>query len=137
MREKLPDHAEAVLNRVRKELANARFAYVFGSVLTAAFGDESDLDVAVDTGKPLTPGERLDLVEALTAAVGRDVDLVDLRAADPVIKMQVLRCGRPLLVNDQNAQYAFAMTALSEYLDLKLDRAPVEAMVARSRALPV
>lgn len=43
MREKLPDHAEAVLDRVRTELATARFAYVFGSVLTAAFGDESDL----------------------------------------------------------------------------------------------
>jgi predicted nucleotidyltransferase len=130
------DRAGQVLEELRQALAGARFAYVFGSILTAAFGDESDVDVAVDFGKPLAPAERLELAATLAAAAGRDVDLVDLRTADPVIKMQVLRNGRPLLVNDRLASSAFAMSALSEYFDLKLDRAPVEAMIARSRALP-
>ncbi len=136
MREAKRERAEEVLDHVRQMLAGARFAYAFGSVLTAAFGDESDVDVAVDFGRPLTPARRLELVAELAVAVGKDVDLVDLCTADPVIKMQVLRYGRPLLVNDQGARYAFAMTTLSEYFDLKLDRAPVEAMIARSRALP-
>ena len=136
MREAKSERAEEVLDHLRQILATARFAYAFGSILTAAFGDESDVDVAVDFGRPLTPAGRIELVATLAGAVGRDVDLVDLCAADPVIKMQVLKYGRPILANDETARYAFAMTALSEYLDLKLDRAPVEAMIARSRALP-
>jgi predicted nucleotidyltransferase len=126
--------AEAILDRLRGELAGARFAYVFGSIVTGAFGDESDVDVAVDFGEPLTPTGRIELAAVLAAAAGRDVDVVDLRASDPVIKMQVLKYGRLLLANDQPACYSFAMNTLSEYIDLKLDRAPVEAMIARSHA---
>jgi len=136
MREPTVPIAQEILDRLRHELAGARFAYVFGSVLTAAFAEESDVDVAVDFGAPLAPARRMALLASLAAALGRDVDLVDLRRADPVIKMQVLRYGRPLLVNDQPACNAFAMTTISEYLDFKLDRAPVEAMIARTRAVP-
>jgi predicted nucleotidyltransferase len=135
MREASALQARTVLDRLRRELAGARFAYVFGSILTEAFGDESDVDVAVDFGAPLTATGRLALSGTLAVALGRDVDIVDLRAADPVIKMQVLRYGHLLVEGDQASRYAFEMTALSEYMDLKLDRAPVEAMIARSRAL--
>ncbi len=135
MRPDFPDRGDDALYRLRPVLASACFAYVFGSVLRASFNDESDIDLAVDFGRALTPAQRLDLATALSRAAARDVDLVDLRAADPVIKMQVLRYGRPLVINDQAAAYSFAMTTLSEYFDLKLDRAPVEAMIARSRAV--
>jgi predicted nucleotidyltransferase len=127
--------APEILDRLRRELADARFAYVFGSILTAAFGEESDVDVAVDLGEPLTPARRYELAADLVAATGREVDVIDLRTADPIIKMQVLRYGRLLLANDQRACYSFAMHTLSEYVDLKIDRAPVEAMIARSRAV--
>lgn len=127
--------AQNILDRLRVGLAGARFAYAFGSVVNGSLGPESDVDVAVDFGAPLTFDARLELAAALDAAVGRKVDIVDLRAADPVIKMQVLRYGRPLLTNDLSARYKFAMNTLSEYFDLKLDRAPVEAMVARPHAL--
>ena len=127
--------AEEILERLRRELARARFVYAFGSVVNGSLGPESDVDVAVDFGAPLTFDARLELTAALATAVGRKVDIVDLYAADPIIKMQVLRYGRPLLTNDLSARHAFAMNAVSEYLDLKLDRAPIEAMIARPHAL--
>ncbi len=130
-----PERTDEILERLRHELAGARFAYAFGSVVNGSLSSESDVDVAVDFGAPLTFDARLELAAALATAVGRKVDIVDLRAADPVIKMQVLRYGRPFLTNDLSARYAFAMNTLSEYIDLKLDRAPVEAMTARPRAL--
>ena len=50
-----------LLERVRPHLEGARFAFVFGSFGTPAFGDESDLDLAVDFGRRLESRERLEL----------------------------------------------------------------------------
>ena len=107
-------------------LEGASFAYVFGSAVTGRIGQESDVDLAVRYPKPLSCDERLRLVRRLSAIAGRDVDLVDLAAADPIISMQVLRTGRPLLVNDRPAFETFRMTTPSRYFDWKTSRRPVE-----------
>jgi len=121
---------QTIEGALAETLGKARFAYVFGSFLSDAFGGESDVDLAVDLGEPLGWEARASLVESLSAAAGRNVDLVDLHTADPVIRMQVLRYGRLLVENDRSARHRFEARALGEYLDLKLDRAPVEhAMV--------
>lgn len=124
-----------LLERVRPLLGSARFAFVFGSWGTPAFREESDLDLAIDLGHVLSFRERVDLVGALGEATGRAVDLVDLRSADPIIAMQVLRTGRAFLVTDGKALAVFRMTAPSRYFDWKLSRRPVEeAMWKAARA---
>lgn len=115
-------------------LGDCRFAFVFGSFLTRGFGTESDVDVAVDFGRVLGLDERLSLNERLDAATGRHVDLMDLRRADPIIAMQVLKTGRLLVSHDRLALAVFQMKTISEYLDWKIDRAPVEAALLRRRA---
>ena len=105
-------------------LAGARFAYVFGSYGTPAFGPESDLDVAASFGRALTFDEKLTRRASLERLAGRPVDLVDLDAADPIIRMQVLKTGRPFLVTDSHAQHEFAMYALAAYFDWKTSRRP-------------
>ena len=115
-------------------MREARFAYLFGSFLSDAFGSESDVDLAVDLGVPLGWKERSRLAEALSSAAGRDVDLVDLFTADPVIRMQVLRYGRLLVDHDSPARHRFEARALAEYFDLKIDRAPVEAAMVQGHA---
>ena len=115
-----------LLERVGALLEAARFAFVFGSFGTPAFGDQSDLDLAVDFGRPLESEERFDISSRLGEAAGRTVDLVDLRAADPIIAMQVLKTGRPFAVHDTLALDVFRMTAPSVYFDWKLSRRPVE-----------
>lgn len=115
-----------LLERVGALLEAARFAFVFGSFGTPAFGDQSDLDLAVDFGRPLESEERFDISSRLGEATGRTVDLVDLRAADPIIAMQVLKTGRPFAVHDTLALDVFRMTAPSVYFDWKLSRRPVE-----------
>ena len=52
--------------------------------------------------------------------------IVDLATADPIIAMQVLRYGRPLLVRDRAAFEAFRMTTPSRYFDWKVSRRPIE-----------
>lgn len=124
----------AVEGALTEALAGARFAYVFGSFLTESFGGESDVDLAVDLGEPLSWDARARLVQKLSDAAGRDVDLVDLPTADPVIRVQVLRYGRLLVENDSAARHRFEARALGEYLDLKLDRAPVERAMVKPHA---
>lgn len=107
-------------------LEGASFALVFGSFGTDRFGPESDIDLAVRFPKPLPIAERFDLAQRLSEIAGRNVDLVDLATADPIIAMQVLRHGKPLLVHDRAAFETFRMTAPSRYFDWKLSRRPVE-----------
>ena len=130
----MPDADAGLLERVRPLLEGARFAFVFGSFGTPAFGDESDLDLAVDFGRRLESRERFELAGQLSEATGRRMDLVDLRNADPIISMQVLRTGRTFLVADAHALAVFRMTAPSRYFDWKISRRPVEeAMWAGAR----
>lgn len=111
------------------ELGGALFAFVFGSYGTPRFGTESDLDLAADFGRKLSAGELLEISSALSRRVDRSVDLIDLRSADPIISMQVLRTGRPFVVRDRHAFELFRMTAISRYLDWKLCRRPVEEAI--------
>lgn len=115
-----------LLERIRPHLEAVRFAIVFGSFGTPVFRDDSDLDLAADFGRPLSSRERFDLSRRLAEAAGRGVDLIDLRNADPIIAMQILRTGQPFLVHDAHALAVFRMTVPSLYFDWKLCRRPVE-----------
>jgi predicted nucleotidyltransferase len=115
-----------LLSRIGAALEGAQFAYVFGSFGTPAFGPESDLDVAVQFPKALSGEEFITLAGRLDEAAGRRVDVVDLRKADPIIAMQVLRNGRPFLMADRRALIDFQMYAPSRYFDWKICRRPVE-----------
>lgn len=114
------------LDAARAELVDSSFAFVFGSYGTSRFGPESDLDLAADFGRALSTRELADLSGRLSERLGRAVDLIDLRSADPIISMQVIRTGRPFLVRDPHALTVFQMTTPSRYFDWKLCRRPVE-----------
>lgn len=105
---------DALVERLPKVWA----VYVHGSF---ALGDarlDSDLDLAV----LLPPGETLEqpweLAAKLATRVGRDVDLVDLRQASDILRIQVLKHGhvlynaRPAEVLEWEAQ---AMTRYGHY----------------------
>lgn len=128
------NRSEDPLPRVAAALEGAQFAIVFGSYGTAAFGPESDLDVAVQFPKPLTGEERIALAGRLEEAAGRRVDIVDLREADPIIAMQALRGGRPFLVADRRAMTEFQMYTPTRYFDWKICRRPVEEAMRASAA---
>lgn len=112
-------------------LEGASFALVFGSFGTGHDRPESDLDLAVRYPKPLAQVKLLELTQRISEIAGRSVDLVDLGSADPIIAMQVLRHGRPLLLRDRAAFETFRMTTPSRYFDWKLSRRPVEERLWR------
>jgi predicted nucleotidyltransferase len=81
--------------------------YRFGSSVSGERSPLSDVDLAVLAAAPIDPLLRFDLQERLAAALHRSVDLVDLRAASPMMAIQVIGKGRLLLDNDASARGRF------------------------------
>jgi predicted nucleotidyltransferase len=68
--------------------------YLFGSSATGRARRTSDIDVAIDARRPLPPALLPELRERLEESnVPYDVDIVDLHAATPEIRIGVEREG--------------------------------------------
>lgn len=77
---------------------------LFGSLARGQAHAQSDLDLAVDAGRPLTASEKMALINELAVRTGRPIDLLDLRAIGEPLLGQILRYGKRLLGSD--TQYA-------------------------------
>lgn len=123
------DRYAAELNRLAGVLKEAQFAILYGSLVSGALREDSDVDLAVMYPSALDADRLIRLVGEVSAVFGRDADLLDLRRAGPIIKMQVLQFGRPVIVNDQDAFERFRMYTPSAYFDFKLCRRPAEEII--------
>jgi predicted nucleotidyltransferase len=79
--------------------AGAAYATVFGSVARGEARADSDIDVAVSFGKPMSPDLRMAVTGIVAAVSGRGVDLIDLEAAGGLILARALG-GREICCDD-------------------------------------
>ena len=122
---------EPAVSILRRELPSLAGVYVFGSVAAGTALPDSDVDLAFHAGRAANQGKIVMLREMLSAALRRDVDLVDLAAAPTTLQMQVLREGRLLAAQDAFAIGMFELRVLRDYHDLKIRRAVIEADIVR------
>lgn len=96
----LPE-ARAVEERIASRLraAGARHAVLFGSLARGQARPDSDIDIAVSFGRPMSADLHGALVGLIAVEAGRPVDLVDLETAPPLILSRAL-AGRELLCED-------------------------------------
>jgi len=78
-----------------------RLAIVYGSVARQRARADSDLDLAVLADRPLSAEQRIAIIEAVSQATGRPVDLVDLATAGEPTLGQVVRHGWRVLGSSQ------------------------------------
>lgn len=116
--EKLDKAVEQIVAAVPSTLA----VYVFGSVAAGTQAVDSDVDLAVLAPHPLAAEARWHLAQTLAIELGRDVDLVDLRQASTVMRVQVLGSGKLLLELDRGARQEFEAVALGAYARLNEER---------------
>jgi type I restriction enzyme S subunit len=77
------DHRQLVLNILRARLPTSTKAWVFGSRATGRARRYSDLDLAIDAGRPITLDEIAALAEAFSDSdLPYRVDLVDWHDID-------------------------------------------------------
>jgi len=96
--------------------------YVFGSTARGDSNRESDLDLAFLAPRALDPTRRFDLQQRLAISARRDVDLLDLRAAPTVMRIQVIDGGEVLLDSDRSQRMQFEAETLSDYARLNEER---------------
>lgn len=92
-----PSLPPGVRDPVREVLANFPFiglAVLFGSVAAGRARADSDLDVAVSAGRPLTAPEMLQMTQALAEKTGRPVDLIDLASVSAPLLGQIVQHGK-------------------------------------------
>lgn len=90
-------------NRIRQILSrhgDIRLAILFGSLVTGDATPQSDLDLAVQMRIPLSTETKMTLIGELSQAIGRPVDLIDLRVAGEPLLGQILKHGVRLFGND-------------------------------------
>ena len=126
---------EKKLNEALSREPAVATCYVFGSFLSPAFGQESDVDLAMlffpdSIPQPL---DVLDLKDRFSNALRRDVDIVVLNRASPIIAMQVLRKGKKLVERDPRLTEKFFVRTVTMYSDLKRVRLPIERQILNGR----
>jgi hypothetical protein len=98
-------------------------AYLFGSVAREEATPRSDIDLAVLLDASLSRQEhierQLDMMVALDAVSDREVQVILLNTASPVLAYQVLREGLRLYARDDKERIAFEVRAMKRYFDVK------------------
>jgi uncharacterized protein len=112
----------ALVEFFRQVLPNLIVLYQFGSRAKGDIRQDSDVDLAVLTGDPLPTWRRFELAQELAVRLHCDVDLVDLRAASTVMRMQVISTGECLDAPNGPARREFEMYAYSHYARLNEER---------------
>lgn len=126
-----PSADTRIVDELRRGLGDAVIAvYRFGSSARGDARPDSDCDVAVLARPGLAPFARFELQERLAAAIGRDVDLVDLSSASPVLAVQAVFHGVLLFESDAATRGAFEDYVLSSYARLNEERRGILERVA-------
>jgi predicted nucleotidyltransferase len=117
-------HTTAIL----KDRPGIAAAYLLGSVLTGAFRDDSDIDIALlpDAGCSFSLQERLDLAATLESSMGRTVDIGTITPSNLIYASEAILRGRRIITRNKDYADAMETRLLGCYSVLKQDRQEVE-----------
>lgn len=110
-------------------------AFLYGSQVSGCVNQDSDLDIALLFDREHLPktDRLLQLVDDLISITEREVDLLILNDASPIICMQVLRKGEMILDQNHQAYLDFFAKTVSKYDDLKRVRLVIEKNMMKGR----
>ncbi len=113
---------QTALSRIQDAVPGLVAVYLFGSQQQNLATAKSDVDLAILSGQALDPTTRYELEQDLEIQLGMDVDLIDLRAADTVMRAQVVSSGDCLLDIDSYKRELFEVMVYSAYALLNEER---------------
>ncbi|THJ22862.1 MAG: nucleotidyltransferase domain-containing protein [Nitrospira sp. CG24E] len=113
---------QVLIEHIRKSIPSLIALYRFGSQAKGTAHLDSDVDLALLARDPIPNLRRFELAQELAVQLHREVDLVDLRNASTVMRMQVLSMGTCLDTQDESVRREFEMYAYSDYARLNEER---------------
>lgn len=126
---------EQVIKKFFSKKREVVAVYLFGSVVKKSKKNPEDIDIAALYLDKKAPDfrEQLDIKENLVALLKKEVDLVILNRANPILTHQILRDGKQLLNNNPSLVNHFFVRSLNAYDDIKRVRAPIENAILKRR----
>lgn len=108
--------ARAVLAEITASFPQRQLhgAWLYGSHVRGGARADSDIDLGVLCDAPLDPVAVFDAGSRLAARLGTSVDLVDLRRAGGLLRVEATHRGRPLLTPSVEADL-FTAHALADH----------------------
>jgi len=108
-------------------------AFVYGSYASKRISPPSDVDIGI-LFKTIPPMDTInDITEALSSILTREVDLVILNQASPILKMQILKNGILLYASKRKYFHQFYTDTVNQYDDLKRIRKKCEENILKGR----
>lgn len=95
------------------------FAYIFGSYVQGKMRADSDIDIAIYLGKKMDIETYLEIKMHLSDACKREVDLIVLNDAIPLLKYQIYKNNISLFIRDKTIETRYKVKTLFEYSDMK------------------
>lgn len=96
--------------------------YLFGSAARQEMTIHSDIDIAFLSDQAISQYEVFCIAQELASILGREVDLVNLKAASTVFKAQVIGTGEIIFCNNELRKDEFEIRAFKEYALLNEER---------------
>lgn len=88
------------------------FAYIFGSYSRKSMRENSDIDIGIYLKDNITTHTYLDIKRELSEAVKREVDLIILNEATPLLKYEIYRNHRLLFTHDKGLENVYKVKTL-------------------------
>ncbi len=105
---------------------NICFALIFGSYAANRAAHDSDLDLAACFYEPPEGLELLDMINHLSNAAQKEVDLVVLNRASAFLRHQIFKEGIRLLIKDPVKYREFREKTMIDYDTYRYLTAPLE-----------
>lgn len=118
-----PDQHHDLVQFIRNHVPDLIAIYLFGSQASRTPHAASDIDIAILPKQELPAPKRWHLAQQIAAKFSREVDLVDLKQASTVMRMQVISKGQHLYCADKPTCEAFEDFVFSDYAKLNEERA--------------
>lgn len=107
--------------------------FLFGSSASGRTHPESDVDIGILFGSVPNVSRINSLTAELSSLLKREVDLVVLNHASPILRMQVLKKGLLVFARDLKVYHQFFVDTVNQYDDLKRIRKTCEDNILRGR----
>lgn len=125
------DGDDALAANLTREFPGIVAAYRFGSTVSGQTHRDSDLDVAILADAPIGATRLFDAKVRLEETARTTIDLVDLLAANTVLRMQVISGGVPIVVREERLRALFEDYVFSSYARLNEERRGIIERIRR------
>lgn len=126
---------QSQINKIKKYAStDSKIAaiYLFGSQVKDKTQKRSDVDLGILFYNDIDGFERIDMETELSNLIEMDVDLIDMKKANPLLRHQVYKYGVEIYLREKNYSARFRASSIQEYLDtLYLHEKRMEIMYGR------